>query len=624
MADYTRNSRNFENSRPAPRRVTTTINPDDVRFLEMACSNLHDAKKYHRIEPVTRTGDYSQALSYEVYDPLWMLARQWQMGRFKGNDCGSAVIVKVKAERTSIDTVEINRTSTPFSADRPLEFDVEKRNVPLTPYERIESAKHYLKMLQNSISDKAALKKMQESLLESYPLDDFTKCMDAGVEDLEELKLAENDGLRKLWAVYGRRMFDGVKAYEDFRRKSSSALQSQYVSWFEKKYNPLPDGNDGAWDEHKLGYDVNLYAGNKLLAEDFGSGRLSWYSFDKGNSCKRTPETKYLSYLPSPASFKAAPNRRLWEFEDNKVQFGNFANDDVSQLSSAVMMQYASMYGNDWLVVPLETSLGTVMSVDSIVVKDTFGQYVSIKRTPESDEVAEGSTFVDRWSLYTLAKENAYVEGDFKTTSGLLFPPTVLRAEESEPLEEVQFLKDEMTNMIWGVENTIPDQCGGTMDGRSFSDKVLTVVDEQKGEPASPEEDSEYSYLIQNRVPLNWIPFLPQRMKGEHREIIFRRGRMPIWYNGKYCSARPSTDLLSVKKSADGKVIPKYIYEEQVNGNGVKVVKTAQRTRWVMGKTYNWQGYAKKISGYQANSGLMFDELLEVVKKENERNSKEE
>jgi len=624
MADNTQNIRNFENSRPA-RKVSTTINPDDVQFLQMAQAHLSEPKKYHRIEPVTRTSDYSQALSYEVYDPLWMLSRQWQMGRFKGNDCGSAVIVKVKAERTSIDHVEINEESTPFSADRPLEFDVEKRNVPLTPYVRIESAKHYLRMLQNSSSDKAALKKLQDSLLQSYPLDDFTKCVDADVEDLEELKLTENEGLRKLWAVYGRRMFDGVKAYEDFRRRSTSALQRQYVSWFEKKYNPLPAGSEGAWNGHKLGYDVNLYAGNRLSAEDYGSGRLSWYSFDKGPECgKKNTETKYLSYLPAPASFKAAPNRRLWEFEDNKVQFGNFANDDVSQLSSAVMMQYASMYGNDWLVVPLETSLGTIMSVDSIVVKDTFGQYVSIKRTPESDTENGESTFVDRWSLYTIAKEDAYVKGDFTTDPGLLFPPTVLRSEESAPLEEVQFLKDEMTNMIWGVENTIPDQCGGTLDGRSFSDKVLTVVDDQKGEPTSPEEDAEYSYLIQNRVPLNWIPFLPQRMKGEHREIIFRRGRMPIWYNGKYCSARPSTDLLSVKKSADGKVVPKYIYEEQVNGNGVKVVKTAQRTRWVMGQSYSWQGYAKKISGYQTNSGLMFDELLEIVRKENERNSKEE
>ena len=41
---------------------------------------------------------------------------------------------------------------------------------------------------------------------------------------------------------------------------------------------------------------------------------------------------------------------------------------------------------------------------------------------------------------------------------------------------------------------------------------------------------------------------------------------------------------------------------------------STQRTRWTGGKTYLWRGYAKKISGYQANSGLMFDELQKIEK----------
>ena len=41
---------------------------------------------------------------------------------------------------------------------------------------------------------------------------------------------------------------------------------------------------------------------------------------------------------------------------------------------------------------------------------------------------------------------------------------------------------------------------------------------------------------------------------------------------------------------------------------------TAQRTRWTGGRSYLWRGYTKKISGYQANSGLMFDELRPVDK----------
>ena len=48
------------------------------------------------IEPRTREANYAHALSFEVFDPFWLLARQWQFGRFKGNDCGSPVTMKIR------------------------------------------------------------------------------------------------------------------------------------------------------------------------------------------------------------------------------------------------------------------------------------------------------------------------------------------------------------------------------------------------------------------------------------------------------------------------------------------------------------------------------------------------
>lgn len=49
------------------------------------------ARSYVRHEPRTIQNDYSKALSFEVFDPMWMLCRQWQFGRFAGNDCGTAI-----------------------------------------------------------------------------------------------------------------------------------------------------------------------------------------------------------------------------------------------------------------------------------------------------------------------------------------------------------------------------------------------------------------------------------------------------------------------------------------------------------------------------------------------------
>ena len=52
-----------------------------------------------RLETRTRNGDITDALRFRVHDALWMLTRQWQLGEFKGNDAGTAIAVKCKANK---------------------------------------------------------------------------------------------------------------------------------------------------------------------------------------------------------------------------------------------------------------------------------------------------------------------------------------------------------------------------------------------------------------------------------------------------------------------------------------------------------------------------------------------
>ena len=67
-----------------------------------------------RIEPSTQDAKYGRALSFEVYDPLWILARQWQYGRFKGNDCGSIVTAKIRTEKKRLKTVKYGNGDDPI------------------------------------------------------------------------------------------------------------------------------------------------------------------------------------------------------------------------------------------------------------------------------------------------------------------------------------------------------------------------------------------------------------------------------------------------------------------------------------------------------------------------------
>ena len=584
---------------------------------------------YTKIEPRNRKADYTEAMSFEVYDPLWMLGRQRQFGRFQGNNCGTTVQTKIRLFTSPLVKVgDKDGRDKAFSAESdPLEYQVERRPRAIDPYVRIESALHFLSM-KSLPANKAALLKV---LLRQFPLDPFIPDKPLNDRTLEDVKLGANLKLDKLYRYYGKRCFDGYKLFLANRISFSSSqvnldkALAEYKAWFRKKY--LVDGDtSNYWSDEKLGYQVKLKTdGERFVADDYHTGKLSWYSFDSDGqkeTASAQSNSTVLTALPTPATFPAAPNRRLWEFENRRVQFNDWRNDDVTALASSVILQYTMMYSNDWMIVPVEIEAGTVLQVGEITIKDSFGHVFSIDTRQHyelRDHVPQERNvgFQDRWAIFAHVDYKAYDKSDFRTHPGLLFPPTLQRVEQGAPIEEVQFLRDEMANMVWGVEERVSDLCGGSLDSRSRSDKVLSIIDEERkvdDRDVIAPADADYSFLIQNRVPLHWIPFIPQNLKGNPRDIVFRRGRMPIWYNGDYQPVRPSSQLLGVKKDANGKVVPRYIYEEEIQGYGTKVGLYPQRTRWFNGTSFTWVGYEKKISGTQANSGLMFDTLLDVEK----------
>ena len=591
---------------------------------------------YTRLEPRTRSSDYQKALSFEIYDPLWMLSRQWQFGRFKAVDCGTPVLVKIKTERRKIDNIQSpkgGKVLDSYSTDEPMEYEVEKQNFDITPYVRVESAM-YLKKIFLGLG---IAKESFSFLYKDYKIENEVE--NAKKDDLNSLKLEMNSDLKNFYRFYARRSFDGYKVYEFFSKLSESEIDDflntsyklkktvrtnireglkKYIPWFKNKFLPCDSSTD-YWSNEKLGYEVTIKQGSKAYtAEDYDTGKLSWYSFDAsiGGTLTKVDSPNMLSYIPSPAKIPGAPASRLWEFEDRSVNMGNCDND-FNCIAAAAIMQYVTMFSNDWMIMPLETETGTILDVSGIVVKDSFGDRFYIDQNAQKFDGNESSDiYTDRWNLFGSCYEYAYKNRNFSTADGLLFPPTVLRCEESKPIEEVQFLRDEMANMVWGVETTINNRCGGTMDGRTLSDKVLGLVDDanlqttEKPNNSDEEKTTDYSLLIQNRVPINWIPFIPEQVKGNCRNIALRRGRIPIYYSGTYQAAAPSTELLGYKKDKNNLVQAMYVNEEEVLGYGTKITKTAQRTRWFFGKSFNWIGNKQTISEYQANSGLMFDELI--------------
>src|SRR5437588_12397929 len=86
---------------------------------------------WNRIEPRPRTDSIDQPLAAQIRDPFWMLARQWQLAEFQGEDTGSPAWVTLAGQRGQLLSWQPDGgVATPLAA-APLEQQVTRE--PFTP-----------------------------------------------------------------------------------------------------------------------------------------------------------------------------------------------------------------------------------------------------------------------------------------------------------------------------------------------------------------------------------------------------------------------------------------------------------------------------------------------------------
>ena len=313
-----------------------------------------------------------------------------------------------------------------------------------------------------------------------------------------------------------------------------------------------------------------------------------------------------LSVIPVEAKFAGAPNSRWWQFENGSVDLGNI-NAKTTDLSKLVFTEYALMYNTDWLLVPFRVPVGTLCEIKGIVVKDVFGQQFFIK------SAIQGQT--DNWAgwgMYNLSTINPDGARNVPTDTRLLVPPNVVKNLESDPHEEVHFVRDEMTNSIWAIEVQIPDELGSSIDGHNNSrafEEALKQFDTTLP-PNVTDVNAMFRYTLANTVPENWIPFIPVHIKNNNRDIQLQRASMPRLFNNAFTHVRPNTELLRDGiDDNDQQTSPYFINEEEVPRAGVKLTSNFQRTRWYNGKIVNWYSYRKQVGRGEGSSGLCYDRV---------------
>lgn len=581
----------------------TTANP-----LLLAVYREPAITAYNRLEPRARTENFARSLRAEIRDPLWMLTRQWQMGEFESEDAGSAIDARLLTSQAHVDRIALGGVSgREYDLEMPLETIVEREKVPFTHALKVQAGQYFLKLHTAALRTKYASK-----YLSAFPFAQNQEADFAG----------QVDGLN-LYTATKSRDFDGEQLLKSIDNGSLNAdagvdpgdqgdiagFAGQLKQWLERQYAQPRDESDNAWDPHRLTYRFQAAAprpgqGQFVLdASRYHEGHLDWYSFEldaQGQQITTDPPTpppapeaaKPISFLPSAATFKGMPNPRFWEMEDRQINFGNLNAKTTDQLL-LLFAELGLIYGNDWFVIPYAMQVNTLCEIKGLVITDVFGERTLIQA---ADEGADNNW--QRWSMFNLSNKDEM--GQYNRQ--FFLPAALTQTLESEPIEQVNFMRDEMANMVWAVEDWIPDATGMGINGNDAADKTGILPEPIIGSPAS------IRYVLGTTVPENWIPFLPVHEPGSVQQIQFQRAAMPKL-------GSPPKDVIKAKGVMLNEVAPPYfVNEEDVPNAGTLIKRRWQRTRWFNGQTYVWIGRSRETGRGQGSSNLRFDQI-EPIKK---------
>jgi hypothetical protein len=271
------------------------------------------------------------------------------------------------------------------------------------------------------------------------------------------------------------------------------------------------------------------------------------------------------------------------------VDFGGIETAP-SDLAKLIFAEFALVYGNDFFLIPVELNIGTVTRVTQLQVTDTFGQVQRIAAASDLDRVAAARSEIP-WRLFGLTSAGGQA-GDL-----LLLAPALVGDLQGEPLEEVVFLRDEMANCAWAIENRVTGEGGRSYIPHEADQTVrqskLDEADALQPGIAGP-ASGPLTYRLFTPAPDYWHPLLPRQVGGGDTRVLLK-----LRENGPIRGV-----LLSEHR---GGADP--IYVEELPRRGLRVSREPQLARWRYGRTAAWIGRRKGPGPGQGDSGLRFDEL---------------
>ena len=734
-----------------------------------------------RIESRCRSNDLSRGIQAHIADPLWMLARQWQVGEFNGEDAGSPIRLECKYATQPVDTFAANGVVQSYNSyEIPLETLVEREIPKLDWQSRVRIGLEWERLIQTAFHDEAtgiidlyrkkypltlpenekwdaldcATRKflifMQRRVTDSKKLFDAYKLFDADNNSADSLPMYENDAnpintdindkimaiieglFEKYQEQYKQTDPETSKAWRssslDYRFHLNQLKPGEYFTKYLFSWDKIP-GNDNVklegflnkrfgadWvetahieksdddktinlssvdnyisfklikEKTKMSLEINdgrtveLNAKTEngklnidltnrktsLIAPNYRNGDLDWHTFcTYGQVTEKWTEHDAIVRTPTRLSI-GGTSLRWWAFENAKTDFGalDVAKPDLAKLA---LMEFALIYGDDWYSVPIPVKMSNLVKVDKLRVCNVFNEFEEItqarKVTGSQDK---------RWDLYSLCQ---FQDRDKVPDESILFiPPVAGFREESEPLEEVHFLRDEGANMVWAIEHTILNGMGQPFDGfeaqaerikrrnqveirellsaieeirqkletEDLSVEVRSELEEkirvklaqieqlERGPFAwdKPINDAQLRYRLATKVPENWFPYIPVNVSRFFEAIPLMGGSPPLLPTIirlqraqmlRNTDDEEPTSIPAFSRLLDDDTDPLlWIDENAIGRDGLRLMLTRQRVRWLNGKTFVWLGRKVLTGKGEGSSGLRFDVINYGSTKEKE------
>ena len=469
-------------------------------------------------------------------------------------------------------------------------------------------------------------------------------------------------GLRKLIDIMD---LGNLKPPAGITNDQLARLFVRFFKWYARLHLQPREVKSEAWRKHQLGYrfELNPPVGpaapdpqtdkTRLQALDYRNGALDWYSFHasdiRGHNGKHWTQHDPVKTHPARITI-GGTSPRWWAFEDAAMDFGKLdvAKPDLAKL---MLMEFVLIYGDDWFSVPLPIKMSNLVRIDELEVSNVFGEKEILKPA----RIRHNKPML-RWELFTLSPiaENGQVNSLTSNSTGvgngdvLFIPPVAGFREESPPIEEVRFLRDEGANMVWGIEHIVPNGLGRPIDGfdaqreridrqheaeiarleqeiakieqefaagnLSDEDPQIQIGKKQKKiailkEGPKPSSGGIPRYRLATTVPENWIPFTPTNEQRffdvNYNAIRLNRAQMLRNTDDEVPRTIPAMSRL-LELSEDPLL---WLEESAVPRSGLRVQLTKQRIRWVDGKTYVWSGRKVLTGKGEGSSGLRFDSI---------------